>query len=490
MKRLLLQSAKKIYWRQPAASLSLMRMLERPTVLEDTGPNFPRKIFSGIQPSGSLHLGNYLGAIQKWIRLQNAQESVTFCIVDMHSITLPQCPVALRENIFEMAATILACDINPDYSTLFVQSTVPEHMELCWILSCLCTMPRLGHLPQYKEKAKMVKDVPLGLYVYPILQAADILLYKATHVPVGEDQLQHIQLTQHLAKNFNNRYGPTFPICQAMIENQDAARVRSLRNPSKKMSKSDLDSRATINIRDEPDVIVDKIKKAVTDFTSDVSYDPNSRPGVSNLVAIHSLVTGVSIDQVLEDAKCLDTGRYKMRVAEAVVEHLKPMRMKIDFHLSRRQELINVLQKGADKAREQARETLAEIREKIGLGISPVIPQSLTKLTEVAEPPTIDKDKVKEEVVIEEKSDMPVVPKQRVRLEKKRSAASEYRLAPEFETSVSLLPPVKKSSTVSTGVSTTAPSKAAHKLQLRIIPPEETKSVIATESEVAVKSNN
>ncbi|EDV97852.1 uncharacterized protein LOC6557638 [Drosophila grimshawi] len=337
-----------------------------------------RKIFSGIQPTGSLHLGNYLGAVRKWTHLQKARENVTLCIVDMHSITMPHNPPMLRENIFMMAATLLACGVDPAQSTLFVQSGVMEHAELNWILSSLTTMPRLAQLPQFKEKSRRVKDVPLGLYVYPVLQAADIMLYKATHVPVGADQLQHIQLAQHLIRAFNTRYGEMFPECSPMIEENDASRVLSLREPSKKMSKSDQDPRGTINLSDSPELIREKIKKAVTDFTSDITYSPSMRPGVSNLVNIHSHVTDESIATVVEEAKLLDTAKYKERVADAVIEHLRPIREKINMHLANERELCYVLEMGAEKARKVAQHTMSEVKQRLGLGISGPLPASVS----------------------------------------------------------------------------------------------------------------
>uniref|UniRef100_A0A1I8PNE3 Tryptophan--tRNA ligase, mitochondrial n=1 Tax=Stomoxys calcitrans TaxID=35570 RepID=A0A1I8PNE3_STOCA len=403
---------------------------------------YPRKIFSGIQPTGQLHLGNYLGALQKWTEMQNSGDDVCYCIVDMHSITIPQNPALLRENIFEMAATMFACGLNPEKSTIYVQSTVKEHAELGWILNCMCTMARLGHLPQFKEKSRNLKDIPLGLYVYPVLQAADIMLFKATHVPVGEDQLQHIQLTQHLSRIFNTKYGATFPICHAVIENHDAARIRSLRNPSKKMSKSDLDTKATINIRDPPEVIVEKIKKAVTDFTSDVTYEPNVRPGVSNLVVIHSMVTNTPIDKVVEEAKSIDTGRYKLRVADAVVEHLKPIRLVIDDHLQRKDELIQLLEMGAEKARQVAQENIVEIKQKIGLGIFQTIPQSIEVSSDLESTTSTTKENQEQQPGEMKIEDMSIVPKQKLRQEKKlNTTQTQQNLAPKFKLKDSIQTP-------------------------------------------------
>uniref|UniRef100_W8BN81 Tryptophan--tRNA ligase, mitochondrial n=1 Tax=Ceratitis capitata TaxID=7213 RepID=W8BN81_CERCA len=393
-------------------------------VVEETS-DYPHKVFSGIQPTGALHLGNYLGAVQNWTRLQNAQEDVSFCIVDMHSLTVPQDPVTLRENIFQMAAAMLACGIDPDKSTLFVQSAVKEHAELSWILGCMTTMARLGHLPQYKEKTRAVKEIPLGLFVYPVLQAADIMLYKATHVPVGEDQIQHIQLTQHLARTFNGKYGNTFPICHAVLSDKNAARIRSLRDPSKKMSKSDVDPKAVINLTDDADVIIEKVKKAVTDFCSDVHYNAETRQGVSNLITIHSLLSGKSIQQICDEAKSIDTGKYKMRVAEEIVEHLRPIRNKINQQLLRRNELVYLLEMGAEKARETAAVTLAEVKQKLGMGALANMPTLIERKEEVKVTPQAKK------TVVETKKigdvEVPLVPKQQLRVEKKQQMRVEIQ---------------------------------------------------------------
>lgn len=268
-----------------------------------------KKVFSGIQPTGDLHIGNYLGAIKRWIDLQNSRLDVTYCIVDLHSITLPQKPALLRDNSLRICASLLACGIDPKKSTLFLQSSVKEHSELCWILSCITTMARLTHLPQYKEKSEKMKEIPLGLYLYPVLQAADIMLYKATHVPVGEDQVQHLQLAQSLAKAFNNRFGNTFPMCQPMIADDASCRIKSLRDPTKKMSKSDPDPKSCVMITDTPKVIKEKVKKAITDFTSAVTFEPETRPGVTNLLTIHSMVSGKSIQEICDDAQSIDTGK-------------------------------------------------------------------------------------------------------------------------------------------------------------------------------------
>ncbi|XP_021917232.1 tryptophan--tRNA ligase, mitochondrial isoform X2 [Zootermopsis nevadensis] len=316
-----------------------------------------------------MHLGNYFGAVQRWVEMQNAGEDVIYSIADLHSITLPQDPKQLHSDILKMAATLLACGIDPDKSILFQQSRVPEHTQLCWTLGCLTTMPRLAHIPTYKEKSASLKEIPLGLYVYPVLQAADILLYRATHIPVGEDQVHNLQLVQHLAKIFNNRYGHTFPIPKAVIEDSSISRLKSLRDPSKKMSKSDQDPRSRVEVTDTPEDILEKCKKALTDFTSEVTFDPENRPGVSNLITIHSLFTGLQPAEICEQNVCLDTGRYKLVVAEVIQEKLAPLRQRVQEYMSEPQYIEQVLQKGSEKASVIAKQTWKDVKTRVGLGI-------------------------------------------------------------------------------------------------------------------------
>ncbi|XP_069668973.1 tryptophan--tRNA ligase, mitochondrial isoform X1 [Periplaneta americana] len=330
---------------------------------------WPRRVFSGIQPTGSMHLGNYFGAVQRWVELQNAGEDVIYSIADLHSITLPQDPKQLQAHVLKLAATLLACGIDPDKSILFQQSRVPEHTQLCWVLGCITTMPRLAHIPTYKEKSLTLKEVPLGLYIYPVLQAADILLYRATQVPVGEDQTQNLQLVQHLAKIFNNRHGPTFPVPEAIMADSSISRLKSLRDPSKKMSKSDQDPRSRIEITDTPEDLLEKCKKAVTDFTSEVTFDPEKRPGVANLITIHSLFTGLDPAEVCKQARGLDTGRYKLVVADVIQESLKPLRLRVQEYMSEPQYVEQVLEQGAERASQVAHETWNDVRAKVGLSV-------------------------------------------------------------------------------------------------------------------------
>uniref|UniRef100_A0A3B3QVM8 Tryptophan--tRNA ligase, mitochondrial n=1 Tax=Paramormyrops kingsleyae TaxID=1676925 RepID=A0A3B3QVM8_9TELE len=322
------------------------------------------RVFSGIQPTGVPHLGNYLGALESWVGLQENYSSILYSIVDLHSITVPQDPAQLRKNILDVTASLLACGIDPSRVILFQQSQVSEHAELCWILGCLTSMPRLRHLPQWKIKSKQKNEGSVGLYTYPVLQAADILLYRSTHVPVGEDQVQHLELAQDTARIFNNQYGEIFPEPQALLSSM--RKVKSLRDPTSKMSKSDSQKLATVHLTDSPEDIVLKFRKAVTDFTSEVTYDPERRPGVSNLVAIHAAVTGLSVEAVVEQAHGLDTARYKQVVADTVVQKLTPIRDQIQKLRADVGYLETVLAHGASRARELAAPVLRQVQKLVG----------------------------------------------------------------------------------------------------------------------------
>ncbi|XP_017560079.1 tryptophan--tRNA ligase, mitochondrial isoform X2 [Pygocentrus nattereri] len=296
--------------------------------------------------------------------MQNEYSSVLYSIVDLHSITQPQDPQLLRDNILDMAASLLACGIDPTRSILFQQSVVSEHTELSWILGCLTSMPRLRHLPQWKMKSKQKSEGSVGLYTYPVLQAADILLYKSTHVPVGEDQIQHLELAQDLARIFNNKYGEFFPEPCALLSS--TRKIKSLRDPTSKMSKSDSQKLATIFLTDTPEDIVFKIRRAVTDFTSEVTFDPEGRPGVANLVSLHAAVSGQTVEHVVSLARGLDTGKYKNLVAEAVVQRLEPIRLEIQRLREDRGHLKSVLVEGEAKARSLASPVMKEVRKLVG----------------------------------------------------------------------------------------------------------------------------
>ncbi|XP_045672645.1 tryptophan--tRNA ligase, mitochondrial isoform X2 [Phyllostomus hastatus] len=325
-----------------------------------------RRVFSGIQPTGIPHLGNYLGAIESWVSLQDEPGSVLYSIVDLHSITVPQDPAALRQSVLDMTAALLACGISPEKSTLFQQSQVAEHTQLSWILTCMVRLPRLQHLHQWKAKTAGQKhDGTVGLLTYPVLQAADILLYKSTHVPVGEDQVQHMELVQDLARGFNKKYGEFFPEPKSILTSMK--KVKSLRDPSAKMSKSDPDKLATVRITDSPEEIVQKFRKAVTDFTSEVTYDPAGRPGVSNLVAIHSAVSGLPVQEVVRQSAGIDTARYKLLVADAVIEKFAPIKSELEKLKLDKDHIEKVLQVGSAKAKELAYPVCQEVKKLVGL---------------------------------------------------------------------------------------------------------------------------
>ena len=323
-------------------------------------------IFSGIQPTGIIHLGNYFGAIQQWVNLQNNNEDVICSIVDLHAITLSNDPVALKNDILTMAASLFACGIDPHKATLFQQSKVPEHSQLNWVLNCLATMDRLKRQPQFKEKSKSLKVIPMGLFSYPVLQAADILLYQTTHVPVGKDQEQHIFLSAELARKFNNLYGETFQVPECLTLDENLGRVRNLRKPELKMSKSSRNSKSRIEILDSPDLIKEKIKKAMTDFTSEVYYDFENRLGVSNLMTIHSAITGQTFDEIREEYAGVQTSDYKLSLADIVIEYLLPMQKKMKELLSDKENLKQMLEIGNNKARSRASVTWEIVSERVG----------------------------------------------------------------------------------------------------------------------------
>ncbi|XP_067674290.1 tryptophan--tRNA ligase, mitochondrial-like [Haliotis asinina] len=325
----------------------------------------PPRVFSGIQPTGIPHLGNYVGAIKNWVQLQKKYDDVIFSIVDLHSITVPQDPAVLRENILDMTACLLACGIDPGKSILFQQSAVCQHAELNWILSSLCTLPRLNHLPQWREKSERMKDPSVGLFTYPILQTADIIVYKATEVPVGEDQRHHIELARDLAKAFNRTFQVMFP--RPELLSSEVPRIKSLRHPENKMSKSEPNAKGRIDLTDSPDEIREKIKKAVTDVTAELTYDPEERPGVSNLIDIHSSLTGLLQEEICEENMLLSKSDYKAMLADIVIEQLAPIRENVLKLKGDRSHLQQVLESGNERAREIAEETMKEVKKAVGL---------------------------------------------------------------------------------------------------------------------------
>ena len=326
------------------------------------------RLFSGMQPSAdSLHFGNYAGALLQWKDMQNSHDAI-FCVVDLHAITVPQDPKLLAATTRKTAAQYIACGIDPHNSTLFVQSHVPAHSELAWILNTVTSFGEANRMTQFKDKSQKQgsENATVGLFTYPILQAADILLYDATVVPVGEDQRQHIELTRNIAERFNQRFGDIFVVPDVKIL-ESAAKIYDLQNPESKMSKSGDSPQGILWLLDEPEVITKKIKSAVTDTDSDVRHDPVTKPGVSNLLTLGSLATGKSISALQDELQGSGYGNLKSTVAEAVVELLDPIRKTTHDLLSDPAELDRLLASGADKAEKIATATLAKVHDALGL---------------------------------------------------------------------------------------------------------------------------
>ena len=325
------------------------------------------RVVSGIQPSGSMHLGNYLGAIANWLPLQGKHQCLFF-LADLHTITVPQDPIDLRNNVIATAATYIAAGIDPKESILFNQSSVAQHAELGWILSCITSMGWLERMTQFKDKAGADKArASLGLFGYPVLQAADILIYKADLVPVGEDQRQHLELARDIAISFNNITNNNyFKLPEAMIM-KEAARVMSLRDGMKKMSKSDPSDLSRINLIDNADLISQKIKKAKSDSIAEISYDKELRPEISNLLEIYAYLTGQKINTVVEQYSGKLCGQFKHSLAEILIEKLTPIGKKIVELCQDDQEYIRqTLREGAEKASVIAAQHIQEIKELCG----------------------------------------------------------------------------------------------------------------------------
>lgn len=323
------------------------------------------RIFSGIQPSGALHLGNYIGAIKQWLTLQDTHDCI-FCIVDLHAITIRQEPDTLRDNILSLVAQYVACGLNPEKVILFQQSTVSAHAELAWILNTFTYMGELERMTQYKDKAKQhSKNNNVGLFTYPVLMGADILLYQTNVVPVGEDQKQHVELTRDLAERFNQLYGDTFTV-PAVMQSKVGARIMSLDDPTKKMSKSATTELGYIALLDEPDVIVKKIKKAVTDSGSEIKSGPD-KPALTNLLTIYSVLTGRTVEQLEQLYVGQGYGKFKQDLAEVIVDFVKPIQASYAALMNDPVVLHNILQYGQKKAEAIAKKTLYEVKEKRGL---------------------------------------------------------------------------------------------------------------------------
>lgn len=327
-----------------------------------------KRIFSGIQPSGILHLGNYLGAIKQWVAMQDQVDEAIFCVVDLHAITVPQDPKSLRQNILNTAALYIACGINPEKSTIFVQSSRPEHSELMWILNSISTMGELSRMTQYKDKTGESADKNgVGLFDYPVLMAADILLYGTTVVPVGQDQKQHVELARDLAQRFNSRFGETLVVPEPMIK-KESARIMGLDDATKKMSKSATSPLNYIAMTDDAETIRNKFKRAVTDSGSEI-LAREDKPAITNLLNIFSEVSGKSVSELEKEYGGKGYGDFKMAVAEAVIDYLKPIQDKYFELLKDEDKLKSILRKGAERIAPIAKKTLKEVQEKVGLGI-------------------------------------------------------------------------------------------------------------------------
>lgn len=322
-------------------------------------------IFSGIQPSGNLTLGNYLGALKNWVKLQNEYDCF-FCVVDLHAITVKQIPADLRKRTLEVLAIYIACGIDPDKNTLFIQSHVPAHSEASWLLTCNTYMGELSRMTQFKDKAKKHGDsIPAGLFAYPVLMAADILLYNTDLVPVGIDQKQHLELARDLGARFNNAYSPTFKIPEPYIP-PVGAKVMSLQDPTKKMSKSDDNPNSYILIMDPPEVIRKKISRAVTDSIGVVNYT-DEQQGVKNLLDILISIKGYTKDEVVDLYKDKGYADLKKDVADAIIDELAPIQEKVNILLKDKKALEEIYKLGAEKANYAAIKNLRKMQKKIGL---------------------------------------------------------------------------------------------------------------------------
>jgi tryptophanyl-tRNA synthetase len=321
-------------------------------------------ILSGIQPSGHLTIGNYIGALKHWVAMQDEYDCL-FVLVDMHAMTVRQKPADLRSRCYDFIALYLACGIDPAKSTVFVQSHVPSHAELMWVLNCFTYIGELNRMTQFKDKSRKNEDnVNAGLFTYPVLMAADILLYHADLVPVGADQKQHLELTRDVAERFNNEFGETFKVPEPFIP-PVGARIMSLQDPTAKMSKSDDNPRNYISLLDPPDQARNKIKRAVTDSGSEVTYD-ESRPGITNLVSIYSAITGDSYDAISERYAGKGYAPFKSDLADLVVEFLTPLQERYHAIRSDKAGLEQILSDGADQAFRRARKTVSKVYRKIG----------------------------------------------------------------------------------------------------------------------------
>lgn len=323
------------------------------------------RVFSGIQPSGEMHLGNLVGAVTRWVDDQDRADAL-FCVVDLHAMTLPYEPAELRSETRRLAALLMAAGLDPERCTLFVQSHVPLVTELTWVLNCVATDGELRRMTQFKDKSRGRETVSAGLFDYPVLMAADILLYDTDEVPVGEDQTQHVELTRDLALRFNHRFGDTLVVPRATIP-PVGARVKDLQDPNAKMSKSISSPQGTILVLDDPKAVTKKIKSAVTDSETEVRYDPDTKPGISNLLSLYSVATRRSVAECEAALAGSQYGTFKVAVAEAVVEMLRPIRERYQALTADPATVDDALALGAAKAEAIAAATMQRVRAAVGL---------------------------------------------------------------------------------------------------------------------------
>lgn len=327
-----------------------------------------KRVLSGIQPTAeSLHLGNYLGAVKQWVELQRSHDAF-YCVVDLHALTVETDPALLRRRTLASAAQLIALGLDPAQCTLFVQSHVPEHNQLAWVLECITGFGEASRMTQFKDKSQKAGSdrTVVGLFTYPILQAADIMLYQANLVPVGEDQRQHIELTRDLGERFNTRYGATLTIPDAYIL-KSGAKINDLQDPTAKMSKSAASANGVIDILDSAEINTKKIKSAVTDTGKEIRFDEKNKPGISNLLTIHSALSGTSITELETQFEGKGYGDFKGAVAEVVTSYFKPIREKTVELLADERALLDILHAGSEKARDVASDTLRRVYDALGL---------------------------------------------------------------------------------------------------------------------------
>ena len=325
-----------------------------------------KRVFSGVQPTGNIHLGNYLGALKQFVELQDDHECI-YCIVDMHAITVPQNPKELRDHILDVAALYLAVGVDPKKSIVFVQSDVPGHAELSWVLTCNSYTGELSRMTQFKDKSKNKESAPTGLFSYPVLMAADILLYDTDIVPVGNDQKQHIELCRDIAIRINNKYKKTFVVPDGRFL-KEGARIMALDDPTKKMSKSAENIHSRISLLDEPSKIKKSIMKATTDSDGVVRFDVENKPGISNLLNIYSVLSGMTVPELEAKYEGKGYGDFKKDLVEVVVEALAPIKERYE-QIRHSDELIEILKDGAVRADAIAQKTMKRVKENFGLGI-------------------------------------------------------------------------------------------------------------------------